>query len=122
MSSDNFLDEGDIDDFSSTPNFEVYEKVEINHGLLVSTRQTPNTFYHKVVPSKTVQVQINPIIVHHMSKSGFLASPKTIESADEENGSSKGRLCGEVMKNIKSYVTFAVALCAIWVQIVTPFA
>ncbi|XP_057807302.1 NAC domain-containing protein 54-like [Salvia miltiorrhiza] len=128
VSSDNFLDDGDIDDFSSTPNFEVYGKVEVNHGLLVSTRQTPNTFYHKVVPSKTVQVQMNPIIIP-ISKSGFLASPKMgssmlkmMKSLDEEDGSSKGRLCGEVMKNIRSYVTFAVALCAIWVRIVTPFA
>ncbi|KAL8532274.1 hypothetical protein ACS0TY_008756 [Phlomoides rotata] len=83
---DNFLDiDGDMGDFS---NFEVFEKVEINHGLLVSTRQAPNTFYHKVVPSKTVRVHTN-------------------------NGS--------YVKNMTSYLTFALALCAIWVQGVTPF-
>lgn len=118
----------------------MYEKVEINHGLLVSTRQMPNTFYHKMVPSKTVKVHINPIVVHHipLSKLGFVASPKTGSSAsqkiapdtakvmkpqDQENGGSKGRLCGEVMmKDIKSYLTLAMAFCAIWVRIVSPFA
>lgn len=133
VSSDNFLDDGDIDDFSSNPSFDVYEKVEINHGLLVSTRQAPNTFYHKVVPSKTLQVHINPMIVHQISsspKTGSMLSeelvravkPKMMMKSQEESGGGlKGRLCGEV-KNIKSYLTFALALCAIWVQVVTPFA
>lgn len=146
---DNFLDDGDIDDFSSTPNFEVYEKVEINHGLLVSTRQAPKTFYHKVVPSKTVQVHINPTMMHQfpLTKSGSITTPKNgslsekfasvsrnmlrtmtlkiTKSQNQENGSPKvvegGSSCGEV-NNMKSYLTFALALCAIWVQIVTPFS
>lgn len=113
FTSDNLLDEGEMEDFSSTPDMEVYAKVEVNHGLMVSTRQLPNTFYHKVVPSKTLQVQINPIVIP-FSKSTLL-----LTSQDEENGSSKGRLCGdEVIKNIRSYVTFAVALCAAWLRIV----
>ncbi|XP_073149791.1 NAC domain-containing protein 54-like [Henckelia pumila] len=64
--SDNFLvdDDGDMDDFSSTPNFDMYEKIQINHGLLISTRQAPKTFYHKVVPSKTVRVHHNPVAFH----------------------------------------------------------
>ncbi|KZV53808.1 NAC domain-containing protein 86 [Dorcoceras hygrometricum] len=64
--SDNFFvdDDRDMDDFSSTPNFESYEKIQINHGLLISTRQAPNTFYHRVVPSKTVQVHHNPVACH----------------------------------------------------------
>lgn len=83
---------------------------------------------------------MNPIIVHQipLSKLGFIASPKTgsskpekiipnmvkmMKSQDQENGSSKGRLCGEVMmKDIKSYLTLALAFCAIWVRIVSPFA
>ncbi|KAI3462228.1 hypothetical protein Pfo_018891 [Paulownia fortunei] len=150
--SDNFLDDRDIHDFSSTPNFEVYEKIEINHGLLVSTRQAPKTFYHKVVPSRTVQVHINPTMMHHfpLAKSGSITIPKkgslsekfvsfsrnmlrtmTMKSqnwerdGDQENTSPKvveeGSSCGEV-NNIKPYLTFALALCAIWVQIVTPFS
>ncbi|XP_073278509.1 NAC domain-containing protein 54-like [Primulina huaijiensis] len=64
--SDNFLvdDDGDMDDFSSTPNFDMYEKIQINHGLLISTRQASETFYYKVVPSKTVRVHHNPMAFH----------------------------------------------------------
>lgn len=73
------------------------------------------------------------MIVHQISsspKTGSMLSeelvravkPKMMMKSQEESGGGlKGRLCGEV-KNIKSYLTFALALCAIWVQVVTPFA
>ncbi|KAK1439287.1 hypothetical protein QVD17_05103 [Tagetes erecta] len=58
--SNNFLDvEGDLDDFSTTPTFEIYQKTEVSHGLLVSTRQVSNTFFHQIMPSQTVKVQLN---------------------------------------------------------------
>ncbi|CAI9110322.1 OLC1v1010325C1 [Oldenlandia corymbosa var. corymbosa] len=65
---DNFLVDGDeVDDFSSTSNFEVYEKVvQVSHGMLVSTRQTANTFYHQIIPSTTVRVHLHPMIVHDL--------------------------------------------------------
>ncbi|KAK4480050.1 hypothetical protein RD792_013107, partial [Penstemon davidsonii] len=120
----NFLDDEDLNDFSSTPNFEVYENTKINHGLLVSTRQAPNTFYHKVVPSKIVRVHLNPAVMQQLpiTKSFFNAIPKNdglsekfitfsrsiikvVNSKiwvkeDKENKSSKvvvegGNLCGE---------------------------
>ncbi|KAK4409498.1 NAC domain-containing protein 45 [Sesamum angolense] len=157
VSDHNFLDnDGDIDDFSTSPNFEVYEKTEINHGLLVSTRQAAQTFYHKVVPSRTVQVHINPMtMMHHqvpVSKSCTVSIPKQGSLSEKfvsfsrnmvRNMSMKimksqkwegdgqeheipkavegGRLCEEV-NNIRPYLTFALALCAIWVQVVTPFS
>ncbi|KAG8373531.1 hypothetical protein BUALT_Bualt11G0033900 [Buddleja alternifolia] len=150
--SDNFWDNGDIDDFSSTANFEVYEKVKIKHGLLVSTRQAPKTLYHKVVPSKVVQVHLNPMIIHQfplakldssktihkdmslsekfgmfsrnmvqtmsfkiMKSQGWLTNIKENKSSKDVEG---GKLCGEV-NNMRPYITFVLALCAIWVQIVT---
>ncbi|KAK9049042.1 hypothetical protein SSX86_031992 [Deinandra increscens subsp. villosa] len=59
--SNNFLDvESDLDDFSTTPTFEMYQKTEVSHGLLVSTRQVSNTFFHQIVPSQTVTIQLNP--------------------------------------------------------------
>ncbi|KAI3712728.1 hypothetical protein L1987_71293 [Smallanthus sonchifolius] len=59
--SNNFLDvEGDLDDFTTTPTFEMYQKTEVSHGLLVSTRQVSNTFFHQIVPSQTVKVELNP--------------------------------------------------------------
>ncbi|CAA0814535.1 NAC domain containing protein 28 [Striga hermonthica] len=130
---DDFLNDKDIDDFSSAPCFEVYEKVEINHGLLVSTRQVPNTFYHKVVPSRTVRVHVNPTIVKSKfsrSMERFMSLKSTkfdddhkVRDFDHGIKSSKGSLllCGEV-SNMKCYLTFALALCAIWIRIVTPFS
>ncbi|KAL6521385.1 hypothetical protein OROGR_017954 [Orobanche gracilis] len=140
---DNFLDDKYICDFTSTPSFEIYDNIETNHGFLVSTRQAPKTFYHKVAPSKTVQVHTNPTMVP-LAKPGLTTIPnngslsdklvafskKMLRSMDSkiiqiydmdscpklfEEGS---LLCGEV-KNKKSYLTFALALCAILVQIVT---
>ncbi|KAL4569177.1 hypothetical protein LXL04_024811 [Taraxacum kok-saghyz] len=58
--SDNFLDDGDLEDFTTTPTFDLYQKTEVSHGLLVSTRQVSKTFFHQIVPSQTVKVQLNP--------------------------------------------------------------
>ncbi|XP_076959459.1 NAC domain-containing protein 54-like, partial [Bidens hawaiensis] len=59
--SNDFLDvEGDLDDYSTTQIVEMYQKTEVSHGLLVSTRQVSNTFFHQIVPSETVRVQLNP--------------------------------------------------------------
>ncbi|KAA8547652.1 hypothetical protein F0562_004081 [Nyssa sinensis] len=63
--NDNFLDDGDVaDDFSSTPSFEVYDKVEVNHGMFVWTRPVAETFFHQIVPSETVKVHLNPAMMH----------------------------------------------------------
>ncbi|XP_059282737.1 NAC domain-containing protein 54-like [Lycium ferocissimum] len=51
------------DNFS--PCFEVYEKIEINHGLFIATQQTPKTFYHQVVPSKTLTIHLNHLEKFH---------------------------------------------------------
>ncbi|XP_071703538.1 NAC domain-containing protein 86-like [Rutidosis leptorrhynchoides] len=59
--SDNFLDvDGDLDDFSTTPTFEMCQITEVSHALLISTRQVSNTFFHQIVPSQTVSVKLNP--------------------------------------------------------------
>ncbi|XP_076894169.1 NAC domain-containing protein 54-like [Bidens hawaiensis] len=86
-----FLDvEGDLDDFSNTPTVEMYQKTEVSHGLLVSTRQVSNTFFHQIVPSLTVRVQLNPgkMITHEtqpVKRLGFekfktFMSPKLLET------------------------------------------
>lgn len=64
-SNDNFLDEGDLDDFTTTPSFEIYEKTKTSHGLIVSTRQVSKTFFHQIVPSQTVKVQLNPGMIYN---------------------------------------------------------
>ncbi|KAL8109281.1 NAC domain-containing protein 86-like [Apium graveolens] len=62
----NFLiDDADLGDFSASPGLEVYEKIEVNQGLLVSTRQIPKTFFQKLHPSETVKVYLNPVELHN---------------------------------------------------------
>ncbi|KAH9625786.1 hypothetical protein KSS87_006030, partial [Heliosperma pusillum] len=48
-------DDNDIDNFSSTPSFEVFEEVEINHNLYQSSKWLAETRFHQVQPTKTVQ-------------------------------------------------------------------
>lgn len=62
----NFIEDGNMDDYSSSPSFEVVEEIKVNHGMLVSTRQVVETFFHQIVPSQTVQVHlINSVMAHN---------------------------------------------------------
>lgn len=64
--NENFIEDGNIDDYSSSPSFEVVEEIKVNHGMLVSTRQVVETFFHQIVPSQTVQVHlINSVMAHN---------------------------------------------------------
>lgn len=64
---ENFLDDGNMDDYSSSPSFEVIEEVKINHGMFISTRQVAETFFHQIVPSQTVKVHLNPVMMTNFS-------------------------------------------------------
>ncbi|CAN6572665.1 unnamed protein product [Malus baccata var. baccata] len=59
--NENFLHDGNMDDYSTSPSFEVIEEVQVNHGMFVSTRQVAETFFHQLVPSQTVKVHLNPV-------------------------------------------------------------
>ncbi|XP_004490776.1 NAC domain-containing protein 86 [Cicer arietinum] len=62
--NENFIEDGNMDDYSSSPSFyEVIEEIKVSHGLLVSTQQVAMTFFHQVVPSQIVQVQLNPKMI-----------------------------------------------------------
>lgn len=66
--NDNFqLDDGDMDDYSNSPSFEVIEEIKVNHGMFVSTRQVAETFFHQIVPSETVKVHLNPAMMKNLS-------------------------------------------------------
>lgn len=47
-------------DATSSPRFEMVNRVEVSHGLFVTTRQVTNTCFQQIVPSQTVIVYINP--------------------------------------------------------------
>lgn len=65
--NENFIEDGNEDDFSNTQSFEVFEKIEVNHGMFVSTRQVAETFFHQIEPSQTVKVHLNPVITNNLS-------------------------------------------------------
>jgi len=51
-----FINYDDIDNLSSTPSFEVFEEVEVNHSLFVSSQWIAETRFHQIHPTTTVQV------------------------------------------------------------------
>ena len=51
-------------DYSSSPSFEVIEEIQVNHGMFVSTRQVADTYFHQIMPSETVKVHLNPVLLH----------------------------------------------------------
>jgi hypothetical protein len=51
-----------MDDYSNSPSFEVIEEIKVSHGMLVSTQPVAMTMFHQVVPSQTLQVQLNPMM------------------------------------------------------------
>ncbi|XP_077220650.1 NAC domain-containing protein 54-like [Tasmannia lanceolata] len=77
-----FQEDEDMNDFPSTPTFEVYEKVEVNHGLFVSNCNVAETFFHHVEPSKTVSVHLNPFLTQDfvVRKSKMAAKVRDIGS------------------------------------------
>ncbi|XVE72015.1 hypothetical protein DITRI_Ditri11bG0004700 [Diplodiscus trichospermus] len=82
--NEHFLDEGNMDDLTNSPSFEVVEDVKVNHGMLVSTRQVANTFFHQTLPCQTVKVHQNP-----MTATGFQFQMGKVES--DEARCNKGK-------------------------------
>ncbi|CAN1123030.1 NAC domain-containing protein 54 [Linum perenne] len=69
---------GHDDIVASSPSFEVVEEVKVNQGLFISTRQAANTFFHQLVPSQTLKIQLNPssAAVHHHRRQFFTVEKK----------------------------------------------
>ncbi|KAK9106467.1 hypothetical protein Syun_022478 [Stephania yunnanensis] len=48
-----------------TPTFELYEKVEVNHGMFISSRQAAETLFHQIEPSKIIKViNLNQVLTN----------------------------------------------------------
>ena len=65
--NENFLDDGNLEDYSGSPSFEVIEEIKVNHGMFISTRQVAETFFLQIVPSQTVKVHVNPVMMSSFS-------------------------------------------------------
>ncbi|KAK4274982.1 hypothetical protein QN277_018133 [Acacia crassicarpa] len=99
--NDNLIDEEGDDDYSSSPSFEVVEEVKVSHGMFVSTRQVADTFFHQIVPSQTLKVHLNPVIMTHNN----YHSVENIETV-----SFFRNLKASVMKTITSPIVFIFSL------------
>lgn len=114
--NENFIEDGNIDDYSSSPSFEVVEEIKVNHGMLVSTRQVVETFFHQIVPSQTVQVHlINSVMAHN---NHYVENAEAMLMIMENKGSSlrnkvKAYVMGKLIKpskTIASAIVFVFAL------------
>ncbi|KAK3150296.1 hypothetical protein QOZ80_3AG0231380 [Eleusine coracana subsp. coracana] len=50
-----------FDDVNPSASFDLYEKVDVKHGLFVSRVGAAKTFFHRVEPSKKVSFHLNPV-------------------------------------------------------------
>lgn len=50
-----------FDDVNPNASFDLYEKVDVKHGLFVSRVGAAKTFFHRIEPSKKVSFHLNPV-------------------------------------------------------------
>uniref|UniRef100_A0A7N0UV45 NAC domain-containing protein n=1 Tax=Kalanchoe fedtschenkoi TaxID=63787 RepID=A0A7N0UV45_KALFE len=68
-----FLDESHIDELSNySAATEVIEKIEVTHGLFIASHQMAHTYFHQIVSSTTVQVELN----HGLDSHVYEVTPK----------------------------------------------
>ncbi|KAK6927792.1 NAC domain, partial [Dillenia turbinata] len=119
--NENYLDDDDIDDFSDSPSFEVYEKTEVNHGLLVSTCQASKTIVHQIVPSKTVKVYLNPSMAYNFpfmklmngeiqSKASFFGKLFTLSKVKFMRNTKHLKLLKKIAQTIAILLTYCISL------------
>ncbi|KAI4307708.1 hypothetical protein L6164_030866 [Bauhinia variegata] len=114
--NENFIDDGNMDDdYSNSPSFEVVEETKVSHGMFVSTRQVAETFFHQIVPSETVKVQLNPVIAkNNLSINHHEAVTKT---TPENPGSFfrkfKSYMMGKLIKPSKTIASAIVHIFAL---------
>jgi hypothetical protein len=73
-----------MDDYSNSPSFEVIEEIKVSHGMLVSTQPVAMTMFHQVVPSQTLQVQLNPMMAN---KNNSIENVEAVMMIMENQGS-----------------------------------
>ncbi|ESW13962.1 hypothetical protein PHAVU_008G241200 [Phaseolus vulgaris] len=110
--TENFTEDGNSDDYSGSPSFEVVEEIKVNRGMFVSTGQVAETFFHQMVPSQTVQVQLNTVMAHDH----YVENAEAMLLIMEDQGSLrkvKAYVMGKLLKpsmTIASAVVFVFAL------------
>ncbi|KAL9674002.1 hypothetical protein QQ045_030266 [Rhodiola kirilowii] len=116
-----FLDDGSgVSDeiLNYSPAAEVTESIEVTHGLFTASHQMADTFFHQVVPSTTVWVQLNnpttpwhsyedmPKLKTYITKSKELAS-------SEGNGNGNGSALKKIVEYCINLIVIVLMYCCI---------
>lgn len=107
-----------LENYDDDTNFDVFEKIEVNHGMFVSTRQVAETCFHQIVPSKTVQVHLNTVMTSKFedeeksrSRSSFFSKLNAC-SRSKFMGSSKAmNPWKEISRNIICIIAWLLTYC-----------
>jgi hypothetical protein len=115
--NENFIEDGNMDHNSNSPSFEIIEETKVSHRMLVSTQQVAMTLFHQVVPSQTLQIQLNPMMPNNKHS---IENVDAIVMIMENQGSffrkfkahviGKWNLLFNPSKKIVSFVVFVFAL------------
>ncbi|XP_027368480.1 NAC domain-containing protein 86-like [Abrus precatorius] len=112
--NENFTEDGNMDDYSSSPSFEVVEEIKVNHGMFVSTRQVAETFFHQIVPSQTVQVHLNPVIANNLSIENAEAMMMILENKGSSFAAKfKAYVMGKLIKPSQTIASAIAFVCAL---------
>ncbi|CAL5202791.1 unnamed protein product [Lathyrus oleraceus] len=96
--NENFIDDGTNIDYSNSTSYEVVEETtKVSHGMFVATRQVANTFFHKITPSETIKVQLNPI----MENKKFIEKAKTLMIPKKQGYSLLRKIKANLMEYMK---------------------
>ncbi|XP_041007611.1 NAC domain-containing protein 86-like isoform X2 [Juglans microcarpa x Juglans regia] len=99
------LDDGNTsrEDYSGSPSFEVIEEVRFNHGMFISTRQVAKTFFHQTVPSQTVKIHLNPVMMSKFSIEKADNSQIGSDNKDSFFGKFKAVICMVALSLVHIY-------------------
>lgn len=114
MPNENFIEYGtNIDDYSSSPSFEIIEEIKINNGMFISTSQAAMTFFHQIVPSQTVQVHLNPFMTNNNHYINSEAIMMRVENQGSFFRKFKGYVMGNLVKPSKKIASLTVFVFAL---------
>ncbi|XP_057994688.1 NAC domain-containing protein 54 [Hevea brasiliensis] len=117
-----FIDDGNVDDLASSPSFEVVEEIKVNHGMFVSTRQAAETFFHRLVPSQTVKIHLNPEMTDSFSIRKVDMHSALDETTRSNNTFSRENNFLEISQSIHPWKKFATTVvCMVLVLLMHCF-
>ncbi|MED6159051.1 hypothetical protein PIB30_038746 [Stylosanthes scabra] len=104
--NENFIDDDDNIDYSNSTSFDVLEETKVSHGMFVATRPVADTFFHQIVPSQTIKVQLNPVTIMGNNNSSI----EMLKHNDQESLFKKLMMMKKPANTLTSAIVFIFAL------------